>query len=48
MREVGQKGIAPCLLVDAIADVTVEVAIGAFRKTKRPMHIDAETGIGGF
>ena len=29
-----------------VAHVAVEVAIGTLRQAKRPMHVDAETGIG--
>ena len=34
MREVGEQGLAPRVLVDAVADVAVEVAIGAFARRR--------------
>jgi hypothetical protein len=49
MLEFPQQGIAPAPLIDAVADMAVEIAIGAFRLAERPMHIDAEAAIvGGF
>ena len=33
---------APARVVDALADMRVEVAIGALGRAERPMHIDAK------
>ncbi len=33
------------LLHRRVADVAVEIAIGAFRRAERPVHIDPETGV---
>ena len=37
-----QQGPAPGILVDAFADVAVEITVGAFRQAKRPVQIDRE------
>ena len=42
MREVGEQGVAPHLMVDGLADMAVEVAIGAFADAKRPMDVKRE------
>ena len=42
MREVGQQGVAPRVLVDGVADVAVEVAIGAFGDAERPVDVERE------
>ena len=40
--ELGEVGAAPALLVDAVADVAVEVAVGALRAAERPVDVDGE------
>ena len=42
MREVGEQRVAPQLLVDRLADMAVEVAIGAFADAERPMDVKRE------
>ena len=42
MREVSKQALAPGGLIDAVADMAVEVAIGAFRHAERPMDIKRE------
>src|SRR5207237_9779123 len=42
VREVGKQGVAPCLLVDACANVAVEVAIRAFADAERPVDVERE------
>jgi len=39
LRQVGQQRVAPPLLVDALADMAVEVAIRTFRDAERPMDV---------
>ncbi len=47
-RDLAREGCGIALLVDRLmADMGVEVAIGAFGRAERPMDIDAEAGIGG-
>ena len=47
MREFGRYRRYESLFIDRLgADGAVEVAIGAFREAKRPMHIDPEARIG--
>ena len=46
-RKLGREGRREALLVDRlVADMAVEVAIGAFGRAERPVHIDAEAGAG--
>ena len=40
--ELCQQRFAPASLFDAVADMTVEVAIGALRLAERPMDVDAQ------
>src|SRR5271156_1472711 len=40
--EVGEQRVGPCRGVDALPDMRVEVAIRAFRPTKRPMDVDRQ------
>jgi hypothetical protein len=48
MREFRLEGPDKTGLVDRLrAHMAVEIAIGAFGKTKRPMHIDPEAWAGG-
>ena len=42
IRQVGEQSVAPRRLVDALADMAVEIAIGAFRDAERPMDIKRE------
>jgi len=42
MREIGQQRLAPCLLVDRLADMAVEIAIGAFGDAKGPVDVKGE------
>ena len=42
MREVGEQRVAPCVLVDARADMAVEVAIGAFGDAERPVDVERQ------
>jgi hypothetical protein len=43
-----QEGGSEALLVHGLmADMAVEVAIGALGSTERPMHVDPETGLAG-
>src|SRR5206468_5757736 len=42
MREIGEQGVAPVILIDARADVAVEIAIGAFADAKRPVNVERE------
>ena len=39
MREVGEQRVAPGVLIDARADMAVEVAIGAFADAERPVDV---------
>ena len=48
MRKLTVEGSNIALLIHRLmANVGVEVAIGAFRGTKRPVNINAETTFGG-
>src|ERR1700750_1113809 len=38
--EVRKQCLAPCIVVDAIADMAVEVAIGAFADAERPVDVE--------
>src|SRR4051812_15237392 len=42
MSEVGEQRLAPSVLVDAVADMAVEVAIGAFADAKRPVDVERQ------
>src|SRR5207248_3314827 len=42
ISEVGEEGLAPAFLVDPLAHMRVEVAIGAFGLAERPMDIESE------
>ena len=42
VREVGEQRLAPRILVDALADMAVEVAIGAFADAERPVDVERE------
>ena len=45
--DLAREGLSEALFVDGrVSDVAVEVAIGAFRQAKRPVHVDAERGMG--
>ena len=44
MIEFGQQRVAKALFVNVVADMAVEIAIGAFGPAKRPMDIKPETG----
>src|SRR5260221_11449493 len=55
MREVGEQCLAPFILVDACADVAVEVAIRAFADAERPVDVEGQIspsrlreGVGGW
>ena len=37
------RGLPP-ILINGVRDMAVEVAIGAFRSTEGPMHVNAEPG----
>ena len=46
-RDLAQKALHEARLVDAaVADMAVEVAIGAFRQAERPVNVDAEASQG--
>src|SRR5438874_13785275 len=53
MGEVGEQCFAPPLLVDGLAHVTVEIAIGAFGEAEGPVDVECYTpfpfrgGVGG-
>ena len=36
-------GVAPAVLVDAFADVAVEIAVGALRSAERPVDVDGQS-----
>ena len=38
----GEQRLPPARLLDAVAHMTVEIAVGTLRFAERPMHIDAE------
>ena len=40
--ELGQQRDPPAVMIDAVAYMRVEVAIGAFRQAERPVDIDGE------
>ena len=40
VREVGKQSIAPFVMIHAVADMAVEVAIWAFRYAERPMDVE--------
>ena len=40
MSRSAQQRVAPAVLVDRVADMAVEVAIGAFRRAERPVDIE--------
>jgi hypothetical protein len=40
MREVGEKRVAPGVLIDGYADMAIEVAIRAFADAKRPVDVE--------
>src|SRR6185312_5603871 len=42
MLELGEQGAPPARLVDALAHVAVEVAIGALGFAERPVDVDAQ------
>ena len=42
MGEFTQQGPAPAPVIDALADVAVEIAVGAFGQAKRPVNVEAE------
>jgi hypothetical protein len=47
MGDLGSKsGNIAGLINGLLPHMAVEIAIGAFREAKRPMHINAETGSG--
>ena len=43
--EFGQQGAAPARLVDLLADMTVEIAIGAFGTAERPVQINTKAAV---
>jgi hypothetical protein len=38
----GHKGHSPCIMIDRARNVTVKIAIWAFRGAKRPMDVQAK------
>ena len=45
MREVGEQGSAPHVLVDGRPDMAVEVAIRAFADAERPVHVERDVRV---
>src|SRR5258706_7467355 len=43
--EIAHEGARPARRIDTVADVTVEVAVGAFRPAERPVNINCK-GLG--
>ena len=46
MREIGEKGIASVLLINARPDMAVEVTIGAFAHAEWPVDVKRERIVG--
>ena len=40
--EVAHERLRPARRIDTVADVTIEVAVGAFRPAERPVNVDCE------
>ncbi len=46
MFELADEGVAPETLVDLVADMAVEVAVGAQRQAEGPVHIERDVVVG--